>query len=349
MKPRGLIVMTALVPTIGHQFVIQFGADIMKQVDGTLYVIVCDRSIEPIKGSQRASAIREQFAHAPHVVVVSLSDDEAPQNDDGTQGFWDYWCNMARTATGQDGFEYVMASEAYGANYAKAFGATWIPCDIDREIYDVKGTKVRRNIIAQFDNVMPAFKQHLVRRVTFFGAESTGKTTATRAFAKDFGSSDAAVYLPEWARPYLERFGSEVTDARMDAITLAQYASQKAVVHSLRSPIVYQDTDLLSTIGYYRVYGGHSHFDINKMFRETKSDIYIVMNSKIPYEPDILRYGIDHRETTDQFWIDLLDEYGCHYYVVQETEKYRQYEEITKVLDQFVHTTYGAIRDFERD
>lgn len=347
-KMNGLIIMTALVPTIGHGFLIETAAEIMDQNFGTLHVIVFDRSFEPIKGDLRASAIREQFAHMPWVKVHHHVDDGAPQNDDGTQAFWDYWCDLARNITGEETFQYVFASEAYGNTYAEQFGAEFIPVDIDREVYAVKGTDVRRQLNYRFGDVMPAFKKHLARRIVFFGAESTGKTTLSRMFATD--NRYGGKFLPEWARPYLERFGPEVTDKRMENITLSQYATQKSVISSLTRPWIFQDTDLLSTIGYYRIYGGKHDGHIERLYQETKGHLYIVMNSGIRFTPDPLRYGGETRESTDQFWIDLLDEYGCNYYVVKDKgTAYSQFHEIAEVVAEFQSSTYKELANFERD
>lgn len=346
--PIGLIIMTALVPTIGHQYMIEMAAEYMDELFGELHVIVFDRTFEPVNGALRASAISEQFKHMSHVKVHHHVDDGAPQNDDGTKQFWDYWCDLAYKITSQDNFTHVFASEVYGNTYAEHLGAEFVPVDVDREVYRVKGTDVRRNLDFRFDEVMPAFKKYLARRVVFFGAESTGKTTMARKFAED--PQFKGQFLPEWARPYLERFGPEVTDARMKTITLAQFASQRAVVRNLRRPWVYQDTDLLSTIGYYRIYGGKQYEYIEHLFEQTKGNLYIVMNSGIPFAPDPLRYGGEVRETPDQFWIDLLEEYGCNYYVVKSaagTEE--QFAEIAEVVAKFQNETFSELVGFERD
>lgn len=347
--PQGLLIMTALVPTAGHEYAIRMANEFMDRIGGVINVIVFDRTFEPVRGSLRASAIKEQFANESSVLVYTNVDDGAPQNDDGTQEFWDYWTNMARTVTGVNDFQYIFASEAYGSKYADAFGAQFIPIDIDREVIPIKGTTVRHNLKMLWPYVMPSFKKHLAKRVTFFGAESTGKTTMANIFAKD--NRHGGLFLHEWARPYLERFGPEVTDQRMDNITLGEYAALKAVINNtMTSPIVYQDTDLLSTIGYYRIYKGKSRWDIEEMFRETQSDLYVVMNSGIKFTPDPLRYGGEVRESSDQFWIDLLDEFGCNYYVVRGTgSAYSQFEEIREAMADFEFKAWGGIANFKRD
>ena len=347
-RQHGVIVMTALVPTIGHQFLVETAAEAMELNFGKLHVVLFDRTFEPIKGALRASAIREQFKHMPHVQVYHHVDDGAPQVDDGTQTFWDYWVNLMTEITGVEKFTHVFASEAYGNKFAEQLGARFMPVDIGREIYPVKGTDVRRNLDERFMDVMPAFKKHLIRRIVMFGAESTGKTTMAQSLACD--SFIGGKYLPEWARSYLETFGPEVTDERMEIIAQMQYSVQKSVIANLKYPWVIQDTDLLTTIGYARLYRTTPNYALEHMFRETKGHLYIVMNGDIPFTKDPLRYGGEARETTDQYWIDLLDEFGCSYYRVKSKGSHHdQYDEIAGVVSKFYEETYRDLVDFERE
>ncbi len=349
----GVLIMTALVPTVGHQYLVEFAANFMGSMGGELDVIIFDRKHEPVEGYTRKSAFQIQFAAYRDVGFYVMRDDKAPQNDDGTQAFWDYWVNITKQATSRDKYDFVFASEAYGKTFADQLGAAFVPCDIDREVIRTKGTDVRRSIKDNWHQIMPEFRRFVTKRITFFGAESTGKTTMARHFSQD--PNYGGLFLHEWARPYLERFGPEVTDERMEIISRAQYAAQQAAVYNPQcGPFIYQDTDLLSTIGYYRIYNGTSDdhevkVPIGSMFVGTQSHLYIVMNGNIPFTPDPLRYGGNVRESSDQFWIDLLDEYECNYYVVESTGKADQIAEISKAIDDFTHKSWYDIAAFIRD
>ena len=73
------------------------------------------------------------------------------------------------------------------------------------------------------------------------------------------------------------------------------------------------------------------------MIHGTPSDLYIVMNSGIPFTPDKLRYGGTVRESTDEFWINILKEFGRPYYRVTETEKFAQIAEVRAQLLRLFH------------
>jgi nicotinamide riboside kinase len=123
----------------------------------------------------------------------------------------------------------------------------------------------------------------------------------------------------------------------MDDIVYGQYAAQLAVAQLPGKPFIFQDTDLLSTLGYYRIYGGKQNPQLASLISKTPSDLYIVMNSRIPFTADVLRYGGDRRESSDEFWIEILREHGRPFYYVRETEPYAQSAEIRTVLQRLFH------------
>ena len=82
-----------------------------------------------------------------------------------------------------------------------------------------------------------------------------------------------------------------------------------------------QDTDLFSTVGYWELWDKDSMpQELLESARLRKSDLYVILSSDIPFEPDPLRYGGTVRETTDQYWIDLCEREGLPYVYITETE-----------------------------
>jgi nicotinamide riboside kinase len=156
--------------------------------------------------------------------------------------------------------------------------------------------------------------------VTIFGAESVGKTTLSSQLADKLGG----VWSLEFARPYLETTGEDVTSQSMRAIWRGQAKLQRA---SRRRPARYivQDTDLFSTVGYWHL--PHVEPVIGRCPRSLEhdaialqSDLYLVLQSNIPFEQNPLRYGGDHRESSDQYWIDLCIHYQLPYIVIEASD-----------------------------
>lgn len=336
---HGVLVMTALLPTVGHKYLIDFAARFMQQMDGHLTVITCIRpGIEPKESLDRIWDIATAANQLNwNVTCVTWADDNAPQNpsDCATESeFWDYWVTMIPKAiakgdmssnglyTNAINFDYMFASEHYGAKYAEALGIEFIPVDIERVIYPVKGTEVRANIYRNWHNILEQSRGELKRQVTFFGAESTGKTTISKMVHDHYKTARFPIpthWSPEWARPYLEAVGKEITDKKMENIAYGQNALESEFWNNDDWALALRDTDLLSTVGYYRIYRGSEPEFIGGMI--SLADLYIVMPDTIPFVPDQLRYGGDKRESNTKFWTDLLDEFGANYVVLNNTDR----------------------------
>lgn len=349
------VLMTALVPTIGHENLIKFAIDVAKQYkDSFVKVIVSSRSFEPVPGEERVKALTKAFSfpNNANIRIIHHQDDNAPQNP-VTDEEWSYWTNLISPAP-KDYNHYIVGSEAYCKELARLLEGTFIPYDMDRTIIDCKGTTVRT--FEEYSKVMDTFKPYFQRRITLFGQESVGKTTHMKRLKGLF--NDVGAFLPEFARPYLEYEDSpEVSLKKMENIYKGQFALQNSV--PISNQVIVQDTDLLSTIGYYRLWNKNSDNknewhenvfpDIYTKFKKTKSDLYIVMNDDIPFEPDPLRYGGNKRETTRQYWIDLLEEFDCKYYLVKSNTIRDIAIEISDIMWHTLSEPWQKIKSFVRD
>jgi HTH-type transcriptional regulator, transcriptional repressor of NAD biosynthesis genes len=340
--PKSIVLMTALVPTIGHEALVNFASNISLE---DTHVIISGRSFEPVALEDRVSVFKEALWVG---WVHGHMDDDAPQTPTGPDdiAFWDYWKNVVRSYVGHIGpDDFVVASEPYGMKMAEVLGCKFMPFDLDRSYVTARGTNVRCDLDRYWVHIMPAFRRRLKKTVTFFGSESCGKTTMTKNMARMFGSR----YTVEWARPYLELVGPEITEEKMAMIVEGQYALQQTAFDNVQSFFTFQDTDLLSTIGYYRIIGMKPPSYLDDYFMATKSDLYIVMNDQIPFEQDILRYGGDKRTSDSQFWVDLLWEYECAYEMVERTNKSDQISEVFSMLMNYQKSVYDPIERFVRN
>jgi nicotinamide riboside kinase len=159
-------------------------------------------------------------------------------------------------------------------------------------------------------------------------------------------------YVPEWARPYLETVGPEITEHKMEMITNGQYASERAA-DQIDTLIKFKDSDLLTTLGFYEYNGITKPSQLQWMLDDYPNDLYIVMNENIPFTPDQLRYGGNKRETDTAFWIKLLERHHRDYYVIQATDPNAQFEEACEAILNYRLTnsgiTYNAITTYQRD
>jgi len=310
---KALVLVTALPPTIGHANLIRWASNYMKAFGGHLNnvnVLVCTQPDEPMC-FERFLAIGD-FARKFDNVNVKFLYAKMPQYPKGEDlEFWNTWTKEITRRVGK--IDIVISSETYGDKLARSLSAKNVVADINREMVQASATDIRKRPIIYYDTLLPEFKYRVKKVVTIFGADSCGKTT----IATDLACNG---FVNEYARPYLESLDDKtVTDDKMMDIVKGQYIHQVTAKKAIDYPYVIQDTDLLSTIGYYRLYNPKGYESLEgyklavKLFKQSKSDLYVLMPDDISFEPDPLRYGGNKRESNDAFWLDLLKEYDCNY------------------------------------
>lgn len=242
---------------------------------------------------------------------LSIFNKAEPDSDDDKE-YWETLSGAIRYYTKENTFR-VFASEYYGETVAKWLGngSEFVPVDINRTVVPVSGTQIRNNLYENFKYIPNKIGQFYKKTAVIFGAESVGKTTLAKKLAEDFGWTR----VDEWARPYLEgKEDKTITPKVMETIFEYQQISENLARSQGESPVIVKDTDLVSTYGYYKI----ANLDVPnwieaavKRYVKIQKPIYFVLGQKyMPFTPDPLRYGGDKRESTDEFWLELLKELG---------------------------------------
>lgn len=321
--------MTAMPPTKGHLALIKFAAGLGQHT----IVIVATQPSEPMV-LERYFAVLDAVRNAGmRDVEVRHYNKQLPQ-DPETSGFWDIWKNIMLVQGMRPGDTFV-SSEPYGATMAKVMDSIFIPYDPHRELVHTKATLVRDHTLENFAMMIPEFQEKIRTTVTIFGAESTGKTTLSKELAEFL----PAHWLYEWARPYLDLCGPFATYDNMIGIWRGQLAAQRLAQTWEDKAFIVQDTDLFSTIGYWEQ--PHWQKDLGPVpegliadAKANESDLYIITKSNIPFEKDPLRYGGDHRESPDDYWIGVAEKYGLKYRVVEESQLQQRIARATGYIKQ---------------
>lgn len=324
---NAFVLLTAMPPTKGHLHLIEFAAQL-----APTHVILCTQPGEPY-ADERHTALYQATAHLN--VTIHRIHRTLPQEPENNPGFWGMWANFLHSYGFMAG-DYVVASEPYGKRLAEEVDGVFMPYDIERSLYPAKATLVREQPRAHFDWVLPEFQRHLRKTVTFFGAESTGKTSLSRRIAKDMDGHWAF----EWARPYLENVENVITQKSMVEIWQGQKALQNQMRTRIDKPFIFQDTDLYSTLGYWENWSLDTvPVGLGIDAHALRSDLYIITRSNIPFEKDPLRYGGDKRETSDEFWIDLANAEGLNVVVLEEKGWTARINEAKSVISSFYNET----------
>ena len=231
--PNTIVLMTALVPTVGHLHIIDFASALAG--NGTAHIIVGSLPKEPIHGSIRYGSLFS-YADNIHNVIVHYLYRDMPQNPWEHEDFWQLWASTVREFVDVQSEDYFVASELYGLDMAKVLGCTFMPCDVARQTLAVKSTFVRDDLYNNFHLIAPTFQHNIRKTVTIFGAESCGKTTMTKLLAEKLNGW----FVPEWAREYLEITGSDLNQEKMRAIVAGQSALQRSVKVLENKPFIFK-------------------------------------------------------------------------------------------------------------
>ncbi|MEF2279829.1 AAA family ATPase [Deinococcus sp. YIM 134068] len=103
--------------------------------------------------------------------------------------------------------DVVFTSETYGDALAAELGAVHVCADLPRLAVPISGTRLRADVHGHRAYLDPVVYAHFLERVVLLGAESTGKSTLTRALGEAFGTG----WVREYGRDVYEREGGRLT------------------------------------------------------------------------------------------------------------------------------------------
>ena len=123
-----------------------------------------------------------------------------------------------------------------------------------------------------------------IKKIVVIGPESTGKSTLCEALAIKLNT----VWVPEYARQYLENLERPYNEADLLLIAKGQVASEDALLNSANGYLVC-DTDLNVIKVWSEHKYGRCHPYILQQVAERKYDFYLLADIDIPWQYDPLR------------------------------------------------------------
>jgi nicotinamide riboside kinase len=314
--------MTALPFTKGHEDIIRFAT----AMADTTVVIFSPAAGEP-HINIRWSAIR---AFCATVGVLPYMHINQHSEDPNSEGFWDYWRSVYIDDYDFKPGDYIVGGDSYVLRLADELGGTPIYLPRGNETSKLSGTFIRSSPVSMFGGMSKHMQDRYRKKITIFGAESVGKTTLVNGLGM---LKAGGTVFPEFARPYLEQNGSELSTGKFVDIICGQVGQHKLWESHPDIPVTFWDTDLLSTIGYLRLHpefdpGGHLEKVISDFLKQHDylADKYFILSQvSVPFEQNELRYGGDVRESDDQFWMHLCDEFGVDWEYISTGDQQERY------------------------
>ncbi len=153
-----------------------------------------------------------------------------------------------------------------------------------------------------------------VIRVVLTGSESTGKTVLARQLADHYG----AELTPEFLRDYAVRKGSDLDFSDTEPTARGQIALEDE--HATRAAhgmkLLVHDVDLLSTVVYAHHYFGKCPEWIERVARDRRPDLYLLLEIDVPWVRDDVRNREDRREEMQQLFRVAITGTGSPYVVI---------------------------------
>lgn len=118
-------------------------------------------------------------------------------------------------------------------------------------------------------------------RVVLTGSECTGKTTLARELAEHYGT----VWVPEYAREYLDRKAKPLDAGDVEPIARGHIRAVEAAERRAGRLLIL-DTDLLGTVVYSRHYYGDCPAWIEDGARARRGDLYLLLRPDVAWVPD---------------------------------------------------------------
>lgn len=150
-----------------------------------------------------------------------------------------------------------------------------------------------------------------MRKVIFTGPESSGKTTMAKWYSAEIGG----VYVPEFARSYLESLDRSYTVEDLKLIAKGQLELMKSATQSGLQPIC--DTGMLVIKIWAKLKFDFEMDSVNKSIENNPNDLYILCTPDIPWEPDPLREDEHNRRFLFEYYIKTLNELNLSYIVLK--------------------------------
>ncbi|HEY1033330.1 MAG TPA: ATP-binding protein [Flavipsychrobacter sp.] len=123
-----------------------------------------------------------------------------------------------------------------------------------------------------------------IKKIVVIGPESTGKSTLSEALAKQLGT----VWVPEYARGYLETLGREYEEHDLLKIAEGQLASEDALMQQANKYLVC-DTDLYVLKVWSEAKYGRCHPHILEQIAHRAYDMYLLTYIDVIWQDDPLR------------------------------------------------------------
>lgn len=287
---KGLVIGKFYPPHRGHSYLIEYAA---QRVD-ELTVLICDHPNYHIPAAQRQAWLQQMHPTAEIQIIPDIEKD-----DDSTA-----WAKHTLNFLGYKP-DVVFSSEDYGVTWANEMGSAHQMVDRERTHIPISATRVRKDVLREWEFINPVVRSNFAIRVCVLGAESTGTTTLSKALAEHYQTTWAQeygrYYTESMHRPTEHSWHSQefVHIARMQQQMENQLAGES-------NGLLICDTNAFATRLWHQRYMGFMSPEVDQIAAKDKVDLYILTGDEIPFEDDGVRDGEDIRHAMHKDFVREL-------------------------------------------
>lgn len=159
-----------------------------------------------------------------------------------------------------------------------------------------------------------------VKKIVVIGPESTGKSTLSEALAAALGT----VWVPEYARAYLENLARSYTEEDLLTIANGQLECEDRLLEQANKYLIC-DTDLYVIKVWSEAKYGRCNSRILEQIAERKYDLYLLTGIDMPWTDDPLREhpAPEDRKYFYDIYRDIVSNSGSAWLAVDGNEEER--------------------------
>ena len=168
-------------------------------------------------------------------------------------------------------------------------------------------------------------------KIVLYGPESTGKTTLAKQLAEHYNT----VWVPEYAREYLQKKWNETGEVCSldDLLPIAegQMATENQLAKQANKVLIC-DTDILVTKVYSEAYfEGYCDPILEKYALSNTYDFYFLTSIDVPWEKDDLRDRPNEREMMFNLFKTALEKYRRTFIILEGSQVVRLRKAVSEI------------------
>lgn len=157
-----------------------------------------------------------------------------------------------------------------------------------------------------------------LRKIAVVGPESTGKSLLSEQMANHYQT----VWVPEFAREYLNNLGHEYVYDDLSVIARQQLLAEDKAAESSNN-LLFCDTNLIVIKVWSDFKYGHTEPWIIEEIKRRKYDLHLLCDIDLPWEDDPLREHPYQRKELFDIYVKELETFDLHYKVISGIGKTR--------------------------